>query len=205
MRTTLLLCVVLGALSAQAQSQTQQATPPPPPPNTQPQYQPQPYPQQYPQQQYPQYQQPYQQPAPAAPYKPARIENWNPGDPIPEGYHADSRPRMGMVVGGALTFGIPYLISIIGGAIAIDTGSPNFWPLFVPVVGPFIQAGFVPSATEKLLFVFDGLAQVAGAAMFIVGLAVPHTYLTRDRMAWIAPTPIITRNGGAGVGLGGSF
>lgn len=196
-----LMLVVVSSLGAWAQAQ-QPSAPPPPPPTTQaqPQYQPQPYPYATPQPYQPQqYQQPVQQP-----YKPLRIDDWKPGEPIPEGYHSVSKPRVGLIVGGAVTFGVPYFISLLAGAIAIDTGSPNFWPILIPVVGPFIQAGFVSSATEKLFFALDGLAQVAGVAMFIAGFAAPITYLQRDRTAWIAPVPVITR-GGAGVGLAGGF
>lgn len=201
MRTTLLMCVVLASGSAWAQTQDPSA--PPLPSATQPQYQPQPYPYPaQPQPYQPQQYQPYQQPAP---YRPLRIDDWKPGDAIPEGYHSVSKPRVGLIVGGAVTFGVPYFISLLAGAIAIDTGRPDFWGLCVPVVGPFIQAGFSYSATEKVFFALDGLAQVAGVAMFIAGFAAPITYLQRDRLAWVAPVPVITRGGGAGIGLAGGF
>lgn len=200
MRTTLLVCLVLGSVSAWAQ--TQEPTAPPPPPTAQPQYQPTPYPYATQPQYQPQQYQPYQQPQT---YKPLRIDDWKPGEPIPQGYHSVSKPRTGLIVGGAVTFGVPYLISLLAGAIAIDTGSTNFWGLCVPVVGPFIQAGFVSSATEKVFFALDGLAQVAGVAMFIAGFAAPITYLQRDHYTWVAPVPVFTRGGGAGVGLAGGF
>jgi len=51
----------------------------------------------------------------------------------PPGYHLEENPRKGLIVAGALTFGVPYLISLtIGGARRSEA---DRW-LLLPVMGP---------------------------------------------------------------------
>lgn len=98
------------------------------------------------------------------------------------------QPRIGLIVGGSVMLGSMWLITAIAGGIsatvcdvALSGGgssgcSTPYWPLFVPVAGPFIQMGYVPhDSTRGLALIglaFDGLVQVGGLAMLIVGATV---------------------------------
>src|SRR5690349_4987127 len=47
---------------------------------------------------------------------PREISEYEEGDPIPPGYHAESKVRKGLVIGGAVTFGVMYILSVLVGA-----------------------------------------------------------------------------------------
>src|SRR5207248_3193025 len=82
---------------------------------------------------------PYAPPPPGYAYAPAlRVPDSVPyeGGPIPAGYHVESRPRRGLLIGGAVILGVPY---VLGLSIASGEDFPNRtgW-LVVPGVGPWI-------------------------------------------------------------------
>jgi len=202
---------------AQDQSPPPYQEPPPPPPPQQ-TYQPPPQQQTYqapPPSGQPNYApQPNYTPPPAyaqqQPLGPAEFDDWNPGDPIPPGYHKAHRKRRGLIVGGAVTFGVLYSVSILVAATGEDSnpGHNKLAALFVPVFGPFIQLGNSNSATGNFFLVADGLAQAAGVTMFALGLALPETILVRNDLAENAPKmtvgPLFAQNGG-GLSLTGHF
>ena len=129
-----------------------------------------------------------------APYPPAKAKppRMNPDDP-PPGYHTESRMRTGLVTGGALMLVIPYALSAGGAAAALGSNDRDYEPLFIPVIGPFIalssthalqgtndglqQAGRV---LGSIGLIFDGLIQVTGASLLVVGLALPRDVVVRD-------------------------
>jgi hypothetical protein len=147
------------------------------------------------------------------------------GRPIPAGYHLETRPRKGLLISGPIIFGVPYLFSM--SVAASSRYSPDQW-LYAPVVGPFIDLAsrkndcdsFVTGGTSstttcpsdsgtRFLLMVDGIMQVAGATMFVLGLALPQHLLVRDdapysrgsgsQFAWtVTPTKI----GPTGYGLG---
>jgi hypothetical protein len=95
-------------------------------------------------------------------------------------------PRIGLIVGGSVMLGSMWIITAIAGGIstAIDTtlscsgsncsGSTSYWPLFIPVAGPFIQMGYIndTGASRNLAMfglAFDGLVQVGGLTMIVLG------------------------------------
>jgi hypothetical protein len=82
--------------------------------------------------------------------------------------------------------GTAWLISALSGGIAEAACDPtysgtvsgsgcsvSYWPLYLPVVGPFIQMGFLPNDSTRPLglvgLMFDGLVQVGGLTMLIIG------------------------------------
>src|SRR5205823_3889287 len=100
----------------------------------------------------------------------------------------ESRPRRGLLIGGAVILGVPY---VLGLSIASGEDFPNRtgW-LVVPGVGPWITlatrhragcggsdscTGDAIDAATRTFLVLDGLMQTAGAIMFISGLAAPRT------------------------------
>lgn len=138
---------------------------------------------------------------------PARLTDWEEGEPIPRGYHPIRRKRTGLVVGGAVTFGTTYLLSALGGAIASDTGSDRAALLMIPVIGPFTMIGGDSGATGSFGLVLNGLTQAAGITMFAIGMAMPKTVLVRNDLAKVevAPVPMTFGPQSGGVGLLGTF
>ncbi len=139
----------------------------------------------YPAPAYPQYPQGYQAPPPGMypGYAPTPYPQLAPAPyliprertPI----RFESRPRYGLIVAGAVTFGSSYLMTagITGYINAIDCGngshcSGTYWPLYVPVVGPFLYLGMGDKDIRTFaspVFVLSGLAQLGGLAMLIAG------------------------------------
>jgi len=113
------------------------------------------------------------------------------GDPVPPGYHPDTRMRKGLIIGGAVTFGVFYLISALVGAATIDCNSLTSGSacggggvLLIPAAGPFIAIGTMKAdGGGAALLVLDGVAQAGGLAMLILGIAVPKSVLVRNDIA----------------------
>ncbi|MFT3771069.1 MAG: hypothetical protein QM820_37110 [Minicystis sp.] len=129
------------------------------------------------------------------------------GDLIPPGYQAIQRMRPELVTAGAVTFGVTYVLTGLGGAIGADAGCSGCTSLLVPVVGPFLMMPSTESVTGRFALALDGITQVAGVTMFVVGLAAPRTILVRSDLAKtrIVPTPMRFGNHGTGLGLVGTF
>jgi hypothetical protein len=148
----------------------------------------------------------YYAPQPAGPL---RITDWEPGEPIPKGYHQVTRIRTGLVVGGAVTFGVVYLLTALGGAIASDAGGHDAKPLLIPVAGPFAVLGGSQYATLDFFLVLDGIVQAGGLAMLIAGIAAPRSELIRDNVGkttfTLRPSPMTFGQNSAGFGLKGTF
>ena len=136
---------------------------------------------------------------------PRVINDYQDGDPVPPGYHADTRVRKGLVIGGAVTFGSMYLLSVLVASTANDIQKDSATLLYVPVLGPFLQMGKTDSSSGKTILAIDGLAQAAGVAMLIGGLVSPKTVLVRNDLAEISVVPMRVGTDGSGAGLVGKF
>ena len=116
---------------------------------------------------------------------------YTPGGMPPPGYHLEETPRKALIVTGALTFGVPYLISLmIGGA---STSEADRW-LMVPVVGPVGSLTYGMRGCDRetdpsrctgnmLILVglsFDLAAQMAGAILFTMGFVFPKKQWVSD-------------------------
>lgn len=137
-----------------------------------------------------------------------RTLEWEPGEPVPQGYRPSTQIRTGLVVGGAVVFGSVWLLNVLVATIGIDTNQGQAIPLFVPILGPFIAMGTFRSlqATDVFFLALDGLVQAGGAAMLIAGIAVPRHQLIRNRYAsLLLPMPMSFGNGSAGIALGGTL
>jgi len=141
---------------------------------------------------------------------PRVIKDYEEGDPIPPGYHAESQMKKGLVIGGAITFGVMYLFSVMAGAVMDDSsrsssGDGTF--LYIPVAGPFLQMTKTDTSTGNVFLAIDGIAQAAGATMLIVGLTSPRTVLVRNDLAEVrvAPMKMGVNGSGNGIGLVGTF
>ena len=143
---------------------------------------------------------------------PRIIRDYEDGEPIPPGYHADTRVRSGLVVGGAVTFGVMYLLTVLVGAAINDASERPYGTkgdrgdfLFVPVAGPFLQMTKTDTSSGNTILVIDGVAQAAGATMLIVGITSPRTVLVRNDLAEVRFVPMKVGERGSGLGLIGTF
>ena len=198
-------------------------------------YQPQPYQvQPYPGQPY--QPQPYQvqpypgQPSPQAqPYSPAQPYPGTPPafTPTQRSVRYVNRPRTRLIIGGAVTLGISWgLTSLLASSYSDSlysydvyahpnsiTSSGNsfgyaseLWPLYIPVLGPWIEMGYLHGTGSQLggtLLAFDGLVQAGGLALIIAG-AVTHTRVAIYARNNLQISPL-TLNGGSGILVGGRF
>jgi hypothetical protein len=148
------------------------------------------------------------------PQEPPRFDasKWKEGDRVPPGYHVEERVRRGMVIAGAITLGVPYLIGL-SFASAADFENSSGW-LAVPALGPWLTMAFredqcdevqesygdcVGDSFLRVWLTIDGLAQTAGAILLLVGIADKKPRLVADETAKIVITP---RRVGSGYGLG---
>ncbi|XXY51261.1 hypothetical protein WME91_08975 [Sorangium sp. So ce269] len=145
---------------------------------------------------------------PGAPAVGPKVLPWREGEPVPPGYHPDTRVRKGLVISGAIVFGTVYLFTAIGGADAVYRGSSGYAALFVPCAGPFLTLATTrQDSLERMGLVLDGLVQVTGVALLLPGLLVPRTVLVRDDVskAFVLPAPMSFGPSSAGLGLVGRF
>jgi len=168
-----------GSPAAEAAAQAQ---PQPPPQGYPPQgYPPQGYqgppPQGYPPQGQPPpqgYPYPYYYPYPYPPPPPPKSDDDEDDDDDDD--DDERTPGKGMAIGGFATFGVSYLTFALTTGLIYETGLGA-----IPIGGPFI---FVAEDVELApLWVFAGLAQVAGLAMGIAGSVRVHRYNNDCRLS----------------------
>ena len=176
---------------------------------------------------------PAQAPPPAQPYPPqgpppatydqyVESHTYRQGDPIPRGYHLEEQMRGGLVKAGIIVTAIPYAIAVFA-AIGADYANKSGW-LVVPWVGPWLtlgqrrypcrvdEAGQGPSNSLKCVgevflmtgLILDGLVQVGGGALLLVGILNTKPVLVPDDQAKIHITPMNVGSG-YGAGLTGVF
>ncbi len=122
----------------------------------------------------------------AGPYTMEYIE----GSEVPDGYTKVERVRRGLVIGGAVTWGVSWLIAAAAAASMDDNIKDDTGPLFIPVVGPFIAMGTLePEGVGRAGLFINGMAQVAGATMLISGLAATKTVLVRTKYSQVNVRP----------------
>ena len=145
----------------------------------------------------PGYGQPYYQPQDTRP----RVLDYEDGEPIPSGYHVRSKVRTGLIGGGAGMLGGMWLVSTLMGLVGDgwnDPGDGGWAALYIPVVGPFAAiATLHADSTGAAFLALDGLVQVGGAAMIVLGVALPKKTLIRDDLGKSTLTlrPVLTGNG----------
>lgn len=105
------------------------------------------------------------------------------GEPVPDGYHLDSRMRRGLIIGGSVVLGVFYLPFALGSALGVDLDREDALDYvggFVPVAGPFILMATNDTGSARVLFLAGGLAQAGGAAMLLAGIFAKQPYLRRN-------------------------
>lgn len=142
------------------------------------------------------------------------VIDYEEGDAIPPGYEKGERVRKGLVIAGAVTFGVSWLASA-GWALRLaqdreegrgprwddDDEPPPEAPLYVPLVGPWIALGTLdPDRGQTAVLVLDGVVQAGGLAMLVAGVAAKRTVLVRSAKGHVAVAP-----SAGGVSFDGSF
>jgi hypothetical protein len=117
----------------------------------------------------------------------------------PPGYTLVHRRRKGLLIAGPIVLGAVYgytaLIAAVGTDIDKDTGGDgtSVAPLFIPVLGPFLEMGETDSYTARYLLAIDGAAQVAGAVMLYYGLTTTkRVFVRNDMLANMSVVPMVT-------------
>jgi hypothetical protein len=113
------------------------------------------------------------------------------------------RPRRGLLIGGAVTFGVSWGIAAIVSSTLLDnnsscTGSCRdaanvFW---VPIVGPIWADARDPGSDGRAFFILWSAAELAGVIMLTLGIAghdVP-LYRVADRGPTLHLTPLLARD-----------
>lgn len=190
-RTNLSLGVSLALLGSTALASAQGLPPPPSPPAAEPPPPmaaplpqappPPPDAQQAPPQARPQPGGPIPPSQPLVLLGPSRLP-YSATEPVPPGYEIQTRPAMGLAKAGIATFVPLYGLSALFGGVYL--GSENgdakrYGPMIIPIVGPFVTIGTADTDAGTLFLLFDGLGQVTGATLFLVGMLSDDKYLAR--------------------------
>lgn len=125
----------------------------------------------------------------------------------------DLKPRYGMIIGGAVTLGVTWLIhsgiAAMAQAIYQETERPvrEMWPNYIPVLGPWITMTTLPNDPARGIsmvgLAFSGLAQGTGLALLIAG-AVSRQRVPVYAANKIQLTPVIGP-ASTGFALSGNF
>lgn len=140
---------------------------------------------------------------------------WRQGDPAPPGYHLESGPWNGMIVGGVIPLSILYAFSFLGASMS-GYRNASGW-LVVPGVGPWLTLAFRERSCETDsydgtrvcevddmvggLLIFDGIGQSLGVALIAVGMSTERHRLVRDSWSF-RPMRVGT---GYGFGISGQL
>jgi hypothetical protein len=153
---------------------------------------------------------PYQPAAPrysTMPSGPEEINEFDERRPVPYGYTRVERKRKGLIIGGAVSLGVTYGVSMFAAAVGEDleeSGATHtdVSALWIPVAGPFLQLRETTSSVGKFWVIHLGLAQLAGALMLGYGLTSPKVLLVRNDQLSIAP---MIGEGTSGMTVAGRF
>lgn len=126
------------------------------------------------------------------PAQPPKERSYQPGTPVPPGYHVEERhPRWALITGASM-LGSAYLTGLLVSTDQVCTtdyatnGTPSSschsrWGMLVPVVGPFVDmAQSNGRGDQQSTDVLIGIGQVAGAVFLIIGLATTTPKLVPD-------------------------
>jgi len=139
------------------------------------------------------------------------------GDPVPPGYHVDTKIRKGLVIGGAATFGALYLLTALTAAVvqsaadSVGDDADEVIPLYIPVAGPFVAMATLNAEGGGIVaLALLGVGQAAGLGMLITGLAAQKTELVRNDVGAVEKprirlAPTAGKGGQPGLSLVGTF
>ncbi len=148
--------------------------------------------------------------APQPVYGPEEISDFDDSAPVPYGYTRVQRTRKGLIIGGAVTLGATYLATAFIGAVAddinkADGSNATVAPLFLPVVGPFLETAQTDSSIARFYLAVSGLGQTAGAIMLLYGLTSSRTVLVRNDQLIVTSLAPMIASGASGLSVVGRF
>lgn len=135
---------------------------------------------------------------------PSEIPYDDKAPPVP-GYHVEQRVRVPFVVAGLGALLVGYGIgSAVAGSVQLRPSEPE---LYIPVVGPafmirdlydtrpdsWLSALVMPLAVAFLAA--DGLMQLGGLGVAVIGVAAPKKILVRDAAKGPSATPMLRLDG----------
>lgn len=111
---------------------------------------------------------------------PPIITDWEPDEPIPEGYRRVSKPNVGYLGIGIGMLSAGWVSAVVAAIVGTDSAAENkgpdgihtsdWVPLYFPVVGPFITIVTTRQGPAGMgLLISDGIFQAAGLLGVIVG------------------------------------
>ncbi|AKT39167.1 hypothetical protein [Chondromyces crocatus] len=109
--------------------------------------------------------------------------DYEPGDPIPQGYALATRPSRALGLAGLLTLGTPYLFSLTVATITLLSGEQDgrTAPLLIPVAGPFIAIETLGAERAGAFWLAaDGVMQTLGVLLLAAAFAHEDVYLKRQ-------------------------
>ena len=133
---------------------------------------------------------------------PSDPSNWQAEDPVPSGYHVTTKPRTGLIIGGASVFGSSYVVTALTALLFSD--STNRWrTALIPGIGPLVCAA-TAHRQVTMLDVISSAAQLGGLTMMVIGAAFPKSVLVRDQSvskSWLV-RPYVSYDS---IGVAGAF
>jgi hypothetical protein len=152
------------------------------------------------------------------------------GDPVPPGYRVEHSQSTGLIVGGGAVLGVAYAASVVA-AMSDEKGAGWLWLPVVGPFGSILAQDVhceaaatspesptvVVDATESArecskkvvstarrvtILLVDGLAQVAGGSLLVVGLSTRQRELVRDKAVLVTPRLV---GGSYGLDFWGQF
>jgi hypothetical protein len=141
---------------------------------------------------------------------------YRPNDRVPRGYQLVERPRKGPLLTGAVIFGLAYVPSVMVATMnAFRHGSAY---LTLPFFGPFAAAGSLGPSCEfndkpgdcagpfnRSVLYLDGLVQVGGGVLMLIGMSATRTTLMRSDLATVTIVPRLQAASGYGAAVVGTF
>jgi hypothetical protein len=165
-----------------------------------------------------------QPPGPSYGYQlPAPRLRYQPGAPPPPGYHFEQNARKGLLVAGAMSFAVPYVISAT--VAMVSRNQADRW-LLIPVVGPIgalaegrggcnrdDDRACAGDILATVGIAFDLAAQTAGVTLFTMGFVFPKKEWVSDyelargapRLVCWSIAPRVDGGGRVGLTFGGTI
>lgn len=129
------------------------------------------------------------------------------GDPVPPGYHVESRVRRGPIIAGAIMAGSTYFVNILIAGVEERSNDSRATYLYIPGIGTW---AYVDDACDNdnedsgcQFVVLHSLTHSIGLGLVIYGIAAPKTVLARDT-ASVRITPLVG-NSLSGLAATGTF
>jgi hypothetical protein len=131
------------------------------------------------------------------------------GQSAPAGYRYNSKPRVGLIIAGSITFGVSYGLTAFVGLIIGALRGTQAQPIYIPVVGPLIEGIRSPGALPVLGL--STLAQGAGVGMLVAGIVAKREFFERVNSSGRKESPYALKPswtpivGPRMIGIGGTF